>query len=187
MASFVGHALFSRAWRAPRLRGLRHRSVRAGSPCAAGAARGVAARPGGSFRRRLTPGHTAVARHPASRRRARTPSSPTPAAPRPAPRARGSGRRSFSYTSRGGAPAEPPTRDGGRGRRRPRASGVARAGATMRDAARARGGPGKGGEETSRRTARIASRPRPQRKPRFRAESTVLPAWPARQAERWFG
>ena len=40
----------------------------------------------------------------------------------------GSARRSFAGAPRGGAPARPPTRDGGRTRRGPRASGVATAG-----------------------------------------------------------
>ena len=101
MASFVGHALFSRAWCDPRLRGLRQRGLRAAPSCAAGVARGVADRPGGSFRRRLMPAHTASARHPGSLRRRGARRSPTPAAPRPAPRLGGSGRRCTAKISYG--------------------------------------------------------------------------------------
>ena len=90
--------------------------------------RAVAGRPGASFRRRLTPAHTASAPHPASRRRPRAPRAPTPAAPRRSPLLGGPGRRSFAGAPRGGTPARPPTRDGGRTRRGPRASGVATAG-----------------------------------------------------------
>ena len=75
-----------------------------------------------------SPAHTASAPHPASLRRLRAPRAPTPAAPRRSPLLGGPGRRSFAGAPRGGASARPPTRDGGRTRRGPRASGVATAG-----------------------------------------------------------
>ena len=117
-----------------------------------------------------SPAHTASAPHPASLRRLRAPRAPTPAAPRRSPLLGGPGRRSFAGAPRGGASARPPTRDGGRTRRGPRASGVATAGgcgAGCGASARRAGWRRRGNEPPDgphRAASAPAARPRPKAK-----------------------
>ena len=129
-----------------------------------------------------SPAHTATAPHPASLRRLRAPRAPTPATPRRSPLPGGPGRQRTALVrrrSRGGASARPPTRDGGRTRRGPRASGVATAGGCGAGcgASARRAGQRRRGNEPPDGPHRAASAPAARPRPKAKA---ALPRGPRR-------